>query len=116
MSEQTDEEAFEEVKERTLAMLKRAADALERGATFDETMECGKEGMSEVVERVAMIDLKELGRVAYEQNGRRWVQWVYRHRRIPDRVYCIGWQHRLLLQQVGYTMMTAYVSDPGVMS
>lgn len=114
---ESDAEAFEDVKERTLAALKRADDALARGETFDEMMYAAAAGMKTVIERVALVDLKELGVIEYEgRQGRVFRQWAYRHRSKPDRVYCIGWQHRYRLQAVGYTEMEAFEHDPGAAS
>lgn len=111
-AEKSDAEAFEDVKARALEALQRAADALDRGETFDEMMYAAAAGMKTVVERVAMADLKELGSFSYERKGRRWIQWVYRHRQHRDLVYCIGWQHRFRLQNAGYTEMEVFRDDP----
>lgn len=116
-SAKSDAEAFEDVKGRTLAALKRADDALARGETFDEMMYAAGAGMKTVIERIALVDLKELGVIEYEsRRGRLYRQWAYRHRSKPDRVYCIGWQHRYRLQAVGYTEMEAFEHDPGAAS
>lgn len=115
-AEKSDAEAFAEVKEKTLAMLQRAADALDRGEKFDEVFECAQAGMRKVIERVALVDLKELGAITYERKGRVYRQWAYRHRTKPDHVYCIGWQHRYALNSVGYTEMEAFEDDPRVKS
>jgi hypothetical protein len=110
-AEETDAAVFEHVKTRCLEMLERAADAYARGESFDELMECARAGMKHVVERVAAVDLRELGWFVYEHKGRVFKQWVYRHKHKPGRVYCIAWQHRWRLRQIGYTEMSAFESD-----
>lgn len=107
----SDAQAFEMVKTRVTRLLERAAAAQDEGKSFDEVVECANEGMPIIVQRVAAIDLRELGHFSIERSGRLYKQWVYRHRGDPEQVYCISWRQRLMLQTVGFVQLTAFEDD-----
>lgn len=107
----SDSEAFEFVKKRALRMIEKAADAFDQGSSFNEGLECAREGMRDIVLRVAEADIREIGHFSFERSGRHYLQWVYRDRKDREKVYCIGWPTRLMFARFGYAEIRAFEED-----
>jgi hypothetical protein len=108
-SPQTDAELLEWASKLVVEALGRTLQAKADGLDEAEAFAAGRMGMGEGVERIADADLREIGCV--KELPLRFRHWVYRHRKDQEKVYIIGWLHRMRLQTVGYTEMACFIRD-----